>query len=153
MPFVVAAFIVGGMRLKKYTLGMVLVLLMPVAALSEWVLVSLEVAVKNSDVIVVGTLREVSEETRDSVDYGRGVITVEEVLWGDVETGQRLTLVWQNSSNIDCPRVEHRPHENKQVIWLLTGKPEGRVAADNPGLVVAVGKKEKVVELLRARER
>jgi hypothetical protein len=135
----------------KYALGVMLVILLPVAAVSEWIVVSLEAAVKESDIIIIGTLRDVSEKTEEGVDYGTGKISVDEVLWGSVEAGQQLTLVWQNSSNVDCPRIEHREHRDKQAIWLLTQKPEGKVAADNPGRFVPVGQKEKVLELLRAR--
>jgi hypothetical protein len=133
----------------KYSLGIILILLLPVVAVSEWIVISLESAVKNSDIIVIGTLHDVSEETRDGVDYGTGEITVEEVLRGHLEPGQKLILVWQNESNIVCPRVEHRGHQGERAIWLLTRRPGGKVAADNPGRVVSVEKMEAVLELLR----
>jgi hypothetical protein len=129
------------------------ILLLPVVAVSQWIVISLESAVKSSDIIVIGTLRDVSEETRDNIDYGTGEITVDEVLRGDIDPGQKLTLVWQNESNIDCPRVEHRGHQKKRAIWLLTQKPDGKVAADNPGRFVSAEKKQAVLELLREREK
>lgn len=136
----------------RHALSIVLVLLFPAAAAAQWVIMSLESAVSDSDVIVVGTLRNVSEETKDEIDYGVGEIVVEEVLWGSAQAGQRLTLAWQNSSNIDCPRVEHRAHQDRQAIWLLTHKPEGGgVAADNPGRFVPLEKRGRVLELLRGR--
>ena len=135
----------------KYALSVVLILLVPITAASGWVIMSLESAVRDSDIIVVGTLRNVSEETRDEIDYGEGEITVDEVLWGSAEAGQKLILSWQNSSNIDCPRVEHRHGRDKQAIWLLKQKQGGKVAADNPGRMVSVEKKNKVLELLRER--
>ena len=137
----------------KCALGIILVLLLSVAAVAGWVVMPLESAVKESDIIVIGTLRNVSEESRDGVDYGSGEITVDEVLWGGAEAGQPLTLVWQNSSNVDCPRVEHREHRNIRAIWLLTQKPDGKVAADNPGRFVSLEEKEKVLRLLRGREK
>ena len=137
----------------KYALKAMLILLLPVAAVAQWIVIPLESAVGSSDIIVIGTLHDVSEETRGGIDYGTGEITVEEVLWGDVVSGQELVLAWQNESNIDCPRVEHRDHQKKQAIWLLTLKPEGKVAADNPGRFVSIGRKEKVLELLRERRK
>jgi hypothetical protein len=129
------------------------VLILPIAASSQWITMSLESAVKTSDIIVIGTLHDVSEETKDGFDYGRGDITVDEVLWGKAEPGQKMHLVWQNQSDISCPRVEHRGDQSKQVIWFLTLKSEGRVAADNPGRIASVEKKERVLELLREREK
>jgi hypothetical protein len=140
-------------EMMKYILSMMLVFLLPVVAVSDWIVISLESGVNTSDIIVVGTLRDVSEETRDGIDYGTGEIIVDEVLWGNIEPGQKLVLVWQNESNIDCPRVEHRAHQNKQAVWLLNVKPEGKVAADNPGRFVSIEKKAKVLELLRERRK
>ena len=113
----------------------------------------MESAVKNSDIIVIGTLRDVSEETKDGMDYGTGEIIIDEVLLGNVEQSQQLNLVWQNESNVDCPRNEHRNNKNKQGIWLLTKKPVNKVVADNPGRFVKVEKREKVIELVREQEK
>ena len=128
-------------------------LLAPAAAYAEWIVMSLESAVKNSDIIVVGTLRNVSEETRDGTDYGSGEIVVDEVLSGKAEPGQRLSLVWENEHNVMCPRVEHRADQDKRLIWLLTLRSGDKVAADNPGRVVPLEKREKVLEILRGQEK
>lgn len=135
----------------KYALSLMLVLTLPIAAFSQWITMSLESAAKTSDIIVIGTLHDVSEKTKDGFDYGRGDIIVDEVLWGKAESGQKLHLVWGNQSNEDCARVEHRGDQNKRLIWFLTLRPEGRVAADNPGRTASVEKKERVLELLRER--
>ncbi len=99
----------------KYVLSLTLIFLLPIMAISQWIMMSLESAVKTSDLIVIGTLHNVSEETRDGVDYGTGEITVDEVLSGRVEPDQKLSLIWQNSSDVMCPRVEHREDQNKKV--------------------------------------
>lgn len=95
-------------------------------------------------------MNAISEETRGGVDYGSGEIKVDVVLRGDVLRGRKLSLGWANPTNIDCPRVDHRGHLDKQIIWLLKLKPDSKVSADNPGRSVSVEKKEKVIELLRA---
>lgn len=137
----------------KYALGIMFIFLLPIMALSEQMIISLESAVKTSDIIVIGTLRDVSEETKGGMDYGTGEIIIDEVLWGNVEQSQQLNLVWQNESNVDCPRNEHRNNQNKQGIWLLTKKPVDKVVADNPGRFVKVEKREKVLELVREQEK
>jgi aminoglycoside phosphotransferase len=75
------------------------------------------------------------------------------VLLGNVKENEKLILVWQNKSNIDCPRVEHRNNQNKQYIWLLKEKAIGEVAADNSGRIVSVENKKSVLELLRERDK
>ena len=136
-----------------YALSIMLILFLSITAISEEIIISLQMAVKTSDTIVIGTLKNVSEETKDGVDYGRGEITVDEVLLGNVKENEKLILVWQNKSNIDCPRVEHRNNQNKQYIWLLKEKAIGEVAADNPGRIVSVENKKSVLELLRERDK
>ena len=118
-------------------------------AAADWICISLESAVRTSDLIVIGTLGNVSEWTKDGTGYGSGEITVDEVLSGKAKPGQKLSLVWQNESNVMCPRVDHRSNQHKQLIWLLELKPENKVAADNPCRVVPVEKRDKVIDLLR----
>lgn len=134
----------------KQWLSLMLILLVPLTAASEWGLLPLKSAVETSDLIVIGTLRDVAEVTSNDFDYGVGTITVDEVLWGGAESREKLSLVWKNRSKIKCPRVEHRGHENARAIWLLTLKPGGKVAADHPGRFVTLEKKEKILELLRS---
>ncbi|HEX8196989.1 MAG TPA: hypothetical protein VF571_12430 [Pyrinomonadaceae bacterium] len=136
----------------NYALSLILILFLPIAAISEDIIISLEMAVKTSDIIVIGTLKNVTEETKDGMDYGKGEITVDEVLLGNAKENEKLILVWQNRSNIDCPRVEHRNHQNKQAVWLVTQKSKGEVAADNLGRFVSVEKKESVLDLIQERQ-
>ena len=129
------------------TIGPAMVLAIVMAF--DWTTISLESAVKTSDIIVIGTLRNVSEETHDGIDYGTGEITVDEVLRGKARPGEKLVLKWQNESNVMCPRVEHEDDSNKQLIWLLTITQDQNVAADNPGRVAVLEKKQRVIELIR----
>ena len=135
-----------------YLISILLVILFQIIAILEDIIISFETAVKTSDVIVIVTLKNVSEETKDRIDYGKGEIIADEVLFGNVKENEKLILIWQNQSNVDCPRVEHRNHQNKQAIWLLTQKAKEEVAADNSGRFVSVEKKENVLELIRERQ-
>src|SRR5690349_18012506 len=75
------------------SLSVIVILLLPIVASADWVMISLESAVNSSDLIVIGTLRNVSEETRKGFDYGMGEIKIDEVLSGNAEPGQTLSLV------------------------------------------------------------
>jgi len=133
----------------KRSVSILIILLLPMVAAADWICISLESAVRTSDLIVIGTLANVSEWTKNGTDYGSGEITVDEVLSGKAKPGQKLSLVWQNESNVMCPRVDHRSNQHKQLIWLLELKPENKVAADNPCRVVPVENRDKVIDLLR----
>lgn len=103
---------------------------------AKWGYIPTEELVADSDLIVVGTLKDVRKYTRGEQDYGRGTIEVKEVLWGKAKPGDRLALRWSNSSRIICPRVEHKPHANKERVWLLKEGRCGTVRADYPGRVL-----------------
>jgi hypothetical protein len=131
-------------------ISVLVVLLLPLAAYARWRVIPLDEAVKDSDLIVVGIIHDVSEVTNGAVDWGSAVITVDEVLRGDLQEGQKLSLQWQNESGVICPRINHGDHEGKQFIWLLKRKPFGKVAADNPGRFIDSSRREDVVKLIRA---
>ncbi|HKG14009.1 MAG TPA: hypothetical protein VKB12_11735 [Pyrinomonadaceae bacterium] len=120
-----------------------LLLCLPATGSAMWALVPLEELVEESDIIVVGTLRGVSEHTADGIDFGEGRIEVREVIWGRVSPGDSLTLKWQNASAIACPRVEHRYNADEEGIWLLTRDGEA-VNANYPGRFVGTSERRKV---------
>ncbi len=104
---------------------------------SQWV--PLERLVKESDLIVMGTLRSVSRYTNDNTDYSEGIIVIEEVVSGNVETtedsplksGDRIKLTWQNPSAKIHERIELGSDENNEVIKILRVKSDGTVTAEN----------------------
>ena len=119
----------------------------PAAARAEQVEYPIETLVQMSDIIVVGTLRDVKEHTADDVDYGRGRIVVREVIWGDVSPGDALLLKWQNGSGVICPRVDHDGNADEEGVWLLT-RDDDAVRADNPGRFVKLSERRKVEQAL-----
>ena len=119
--------------MKRFFILLTLICCLPLAARAEWALLPTEDLVRDSHLIVVGTLQSVSESSAGGMDYGEGVILVREVLWGAAQANQSLKLKWSNPSDLLCPRVEHRAHAEREAIWLLTKNADGSVAADYPG--------------------
>lgn len=117
-------------------------------SLAMWAIPPLDELVHDSDIIVIGTLEQVSEYTQNGMDYGQGSILIDEVVWGMENPGGLLSLKWQNESILVCPRVEHRPNKGKKRIWLLTVEADGSVRADNPGRVVELGERARVEQYL-----
>lgn len=133
----------------RKVVALLLLLGLPAAARATWALIPVEELVRESDLIVVGTLRDVEEHTADGTDYGRGRIAVREVIWGDAAPGDALLLRWDTPSAVVCPRVEHRYAANVEGIWLLT-RDGGAVAADYPGRFVKLSERGKVEAALGA---
>lgn len=133
----------------RFIQSVLLLLTLTLVASAEWPFAPLEVLVAKSDSVVVGTLQDVTAETKDGIDYGAGEILVEEVLMGDARKGQRLSLIWQNPTGRTCPRVEHKDRQGRKAIWLLKGKSDEKVTANDPGRFVELKRRDEVIELLR----
>jgi hypothetical protein len=134
--------------MKKISVILLSIICLPVSSFGMWALIPLDVLVQDSDFIIVGTLRDVSHWSTKGVDYGRGVVTVDEVIWGEVTAGELFTLKWQNESGLICPRVEHKEREGQKGIWLLTSGPGTGVRADYPWRFVELEKRDLVERAL-----
>jgi hypothetical protein len=106
---------------------------------------TLETVVQESDLIVVGTLDNVCKFSQWRTDYGRGIITVQEPLWGKVKPGEKLALEWKNRRVRYWNRAEYGDMQNKEAIWLVRLDGSGYVRSQR---VVPVSKKGEVLEAL-----
>jgi hypothetical protein len=118
----------------KYLLAAcVLICVFASVSFAELAYVPLKDAVKDSDLIIVGTLINVSERKEDSATYGTGEILVERFIAGNVKTangaalksGDRLRLDY--AETFACVMGRHRAMENKKGIFLLTLKDNGEI--------------------------
>ena len=125
-----------------------LLLVLPAAALAKWAAVPLEKLLMQSDVVVAARLTDVSEISTNGTDYGKGTLTITEVFRGNVKAGGKLKLEWSNATGWDCPRVEHAPHTNKTMIWLLQKSTNGAVNADHPSRVLGLESRSELEKLL-----
>lgn len=119
-----------------------LILGLPAAARARLMPAPPEVLVQQSDVIVVGTLRDVSRHTADGMEYGQGHLLVSEVIWGRVSPGDSLLVKWDNPSDIVCSRVRHQNNAGKPGIWLLTFEGESFGADQSGRFVELAGRRE-----------
>lgn len=138
--------------MKRIVFSLILLVSLSSAIQAKWGTLPLDEAIQASDLIVIGTLHDVKEYSRDEVDYGQGSITVEEVIWGNATAGAELTLTWQNRSFIACPRVEHKYNENRKAIWLLNFVRDGEVVANHPQRVVSLSERENVEKYILTKK-
>jgi len=97
------------------------------------IFVPLDEAVKNSDLIVVGTLRGVSEKSESGTTYGTGEIFVERFIAGNVKTAKDITLKSGDRlqlnyfENFVCVYGSHKRIENEKGVFLLTLNDNGEI--------------------------
>lgn len=90
------------------------------------IIIPLDEAIKDSDLIIIGTLKDISEKSEDFAAYGKGTIVVDEFIAGNVsdengfaiKSGDELALSY--IENFACVMGSHKRIENEKVIFLLT---------------------------------
>jgi hypothetical protein len=100
--------------------------------------------VLKSDAVLIATLMSVEEHTEGGIDYGKGRLTVERAVLGELASGSELELQWRNESDAICPRVEHRRHVGVRGMWLVTLKPNGVAHADYPRRFLSLSDSESI---------
>lgn len=140
------------MNMKRAILLLIVIGCLPASSSSMWLLIPLDEAVQDSDLIIVGALSAVFEHSNEGIDYGEGTINIEEVIWGQATPGYLVILKWQNASEIICSGIQHRYNENKIGIWLLTIEGDGTVRANNPARFVELSQKANVNRFLREKK-
>ena len=97
------------------------------------IFVPLDEAVKNSDLIVVGTLQGISEKSESGTTYGTGEIFVERFVAGNVKTAEGVTLKSADRlqlnyfENFVCVYGSHKRIENEKGVFLLTLDDKGEI--------------------------
>lgn len=100
--------------------------------------VPLNELVKDSDIIIIGTLQDVSEYSYGGVNNGEGRILIEQIISGKIKTdkglppksGDKLKLVW--SEDFACVYGMHRRTANQKGIWFLKVEKDGTVISGHP---------------------
>ncbi|HSK70450.1 MAG TPA: hypothetical protein VK892_02055 [Pyrinomonadaceae bacterium] len=119
--------------MKNLLSALVVVLAFSSVSFSKLMLIPLDEAVKGSDLIIIGTLKNISEKVEENGTYGKGEIFVEQFIAGNVKTaygsvleaGNRLQLNY--AETFACVMGSHRRIENEKGIFLLTLNESGEI--------------------------
>ena len=110
----------------------------------------MEAMVTNNNLIVVGTLTNVTMISTNGFDYSSGSILVHEVLKGPSSTVP-VRLSWRDISGMLCPRDPHPAHANSQFIWFLHTTNGVDATAEYHG-AQKLDRKSEVLKLLNKKE-
>lgn len=139
------------------TLAIIVLLSFSINLSAAWAIISTEELVRDTDLILIGTLQDVTKFTNDNIDYSEGVVLVEKVIAGSditsagqpLRSGDKIEIKWKNSSMIACPRVEHKGHENIRGIWLLKVESDGTLISDYSWRFSSIDELDKLKKILR----
>ncbi len=96
-------------------------------------IVTLDEAIKDSNLIIVGTLKDISERFEEDGTYGEGKIVIEKFIAGNIKTedgwslkpGDKLHLNY--AETFSCVMGSHKRIENEKGVFLLKLNDEGEI--------------------------
>ncbi len=111
--------------MKNLLIACLTVLTFSYNAFAKLAIVTLDEAVRDNDLIIVGTLKDISERFGEDGTYGEGEIVVEKFIAGNVKTkdgnlvksGDKLPLKY--AEIFSCVMGSHKRIENEKGVFLL----------------------------------
>ena len=124
--------------MKKLFIAYFFILLFCYSSFATLQNLPLDKLVKDSDLIVVGTLQSVSEHRFDSENKGEGQIIIEQVIIANAKTGEgspiksgdKLKLIW--NEDFACVYGIHKRTESQKGVWFLKVGDDGSVISGHP---------------------
>lgn len=122
-----------GDYMKNLPIGLFIVLAFTSSLYARLAIVTLDEAVKDKDLIIIGTLRYISERYEEDGTYGEGTIVVEKFIAGNVKTengmllksGDKLHLNY--AETFPCVMGWHKRIENEKGVFLLKLNDAGEI--------------------------
>lgn len=119
--------------MKKLSIAWFIILIFAYSAFARLAIVTLDEAIKDKDLIIVGTLKDISERFEEDGTYSEGKIFVEKFIAGNVKTengrslksGDKLHLNY--AETFSCVMGSHKRIENEKGIFLLKLNDEGEI--------------------------
>jgi hypothetical protein len=136
----------------KYSILIVLVLSFSSNLFAKWAIIPLDELVRDSDLIVIGTLYSAAEN--DS-GIGEGRILVDEIIGGRAKTlsdvplksGDSLIIRW--ADDWACAAGMHMRRRGEKGLWLVRVEADNTVSAAYPGRFISLDERTEVTRLLR----
>ena len=128
--------------MKKLAIACLFILTFSNFAIGTLLYTPLDKSVKESDLIVTGTLQNVSESETEEFEISKGILLIEKVISGNIrtqngeplKTGDKVLVGWENSKMMSC-RFEIAAFS--KGIWLLQLESDGTTKSLFPGAMVS----------------
>jgi len=123
--------------MKNLFIASFFVLALSFNAFAKLDIVSIDELIKESDLIVVGTLTSILERKVDFAVHGTGEIVVESVVAGDAETAKGFLikrgdrLLFGYIEGFPCVMGSHKRIENEKGVFFLTFDDRGEIQSES----------------------
>jgi hypothetical protein len=109
---------------------------------ADWIAEDLSKAANAAEQIVVARMVKATLTLEDQTSRGEATLIVEKPIVGTSEPATPLTIQWENSIQISCPRHDLEIEMGRRAIWLLSKDAQGRLHA-NAGNIIHVDEPNK----------
>lgn len=124
----------------------------------EFAILQIKERVKQSNLIVVGTLQDVSETETDKLRISKGTLVIEKVILGSfknsqgqiLKLGEKVQVEWTNSKMFAC---QFGFSENEKEIWFLNVDEGGNIQPLSPSTSASLSDLTEVKENLRKKDK
>lgn len=119
--------------MKKLSIAWLIILVFAFNSFAELAIIPLDEAIRDNDLIIVGTLQEITETSENGVTTGKGKIVVNDFIAGNVKTEDERLLKSGDKLQLDyiesfaCVMGSHRGIENEKGIFLLKLDENGKI--------------------------
>ena len=145
-----------GISMKNLFIVCFVVLMFCNFANAKFLISPLDERVKDSNLIVIGTLQSIVRYKTEEFNHAKGTIAIERIIAGNVETNQgfllklsdKIKVEWRNSNMVTC-RFDFV--ENEKGIWFLNVDDSGTIQALSPGSITSLDELSEVKKHLRKK--
>lgn len=144
--------------MKKLTVACFVVLMLSTFGYAEFAILKIEGRVKNSNLIVVGKLVDVSKKETENSKVSKGILLIDKTIYGNfifsngqkLKSGDEIKVEWQNSKMIAC---QFGFAENTEEIWFLKVDNEGNIESLSPSTTATLDELPEVKEHIKKQKR
>jgi len=128
-----------------------LIALIPVLVFAEWQEIPIGKVVADSDLIMTGTLANISRAASANLIKCEGTLTPIEVLKGTPP--KRIRLTWEISVPPESISVDHSGAEGIPLLWLLKEKPDGTYGAHYLKRLQPISRTERIRKIIESHNK
>lgn len=144
--------------MKKIYFAFFIILAFSAFASAAFLILPLEERVKKSNLIVIGTLQDVSETETNELRISKGTLIIKKIIFGkfqnsnvqSLKLGEKVQVEWVNSMMFAC---KFGFPENKEEVWFLRVNDKGEIESLSPDTTASLSELAEVKKYLRKKDK
>lgn len=124
--------------MKNKLFVVLIILMLSTIAQASFMILKIEERVKRHNLIVIGTLRDVSKTETEKLKIESAALSIEKILFGkfkdsdnqNLKIGDQIRVEWTNSKDFAC---QFGFSANSKAIWILNVDEKGNIEPLGPG--------------------